>query len=126
MRIFGREPVVITTALATLLQLLNTFWWHWTDDRTAAINAAIAVVLAAVATAFTSVDRALPLLSGVVQALLTVAATFGFHLSVDKTTALMAVIAAFLAFRGVRPQVTPAVAADGSRVPKQPLYGRAG
>jgi formate hydrogenlyase subunit 3/multisubunit Na+/H+ antiporter MnhD subunit len=125
MKILGREPVVITTLLATLLQLLNAFVLHWTDDRTAAINAAIAVILAALATALTSVDRALPLLSGVAQALLTVGATFGFHLSADKTTALMAVIAAFLAFRGVRPQVTPVIAADGTRNPKRAMYRRA-
>lgn len=121
MKILGREPVVITTLLATLLQFLNAFWLHWSDDRTAAINAAIAVILAAVATALTSVDQALPLLSGVAQALITVGATFGFHLGADKVTAIMAVIAAFVAFIGVRPQVTAVVAPDGSRVPRQSL-----
>lgn len=124
MKLLGREPVVITTLLATILQLVNAFWLHWSDDQTAAINGGISVVMAVVATGFTSVDRILPLLSGVAQALITVAIAFGWHVSADKVTAIMAVISAFVALFGVRPQVGAAVAADGSSVPKQPMLPR--
>jgi hypothetical protein len=124
MKILGREPVVITTLIATLLQLINAFWLHWSDDQTAAINGAIAVVMAVVATGFTSVDRVLPLLSGVAQALITLGIAFGWHVSADKVTAIMAVISAFVAFFGVRPQVGASIGANGTPVPKQPMLPR--
>jgi hypothetical protein len=126
MRIFGREPAVLMTLIAAALQLANTFWFHWSDDQTAAINAAIAILLGAVAAALTAVDQLLPLLAGIAQALITVAVAFGFDWSQDKVTAVMAIVAAFVAFFGVRPAVTAVVAPDGSSVPRQPLYGNAG
>jgi predicted outer membrane lipoprotein len=108
-KIFGREPVVIATLLASALQLINALWLHWDNEQTAAINAAIAVVLGAVAAALVSVDKLLPLLAGVAQALITVGAVFGYHLSADATAGLMALISALIAFLGVRPHVSAKV-----------------
>lgn len=122
MKIFGRDPVVITTLVSAILQMLNMFWLHWTDDQTAAINAAIAIVLAAVATALTSVERALPLLVGVTQAALNIGLVFGLPWSADKVGAVLAAVTAFVAIWGVRPQVTPILARDGSKVPKESLF----
>ena len=115
--ILGREPVVITTLIAAALGLVNALWLHWTDPQTAAINAAIALVLGAVAAALVSVDKALPLLAGVAQALITVGVVFGAHLSSDVTAGIMTLVGALVAFLGVRPHVGAPVGPDGSAVP---------
>jgi hypothetical protein len=108
--------------LAAALQMLNMFWLHWTDNQTAMVNAAIAVVLGAVATALVSTDRLLPLLAGVAQAVLNVGLVFGLPWSANEVGSVLAVVAAVVAFIGVRPQVTASVDANGQRVPKQGLF----
>jgi len=122
MKIFGRDPVVVTTLVSAILQMLNMFWLHWTDDQTATVNAGIAIVLAAVATALTSVERALPLLVGLTQAALNVGLVFGLPWSADKVGAILAAVTAFVAIWGVRPQVTPTLQRDGSKLPKESLF----
>lgn len=122
MKLFGRDPVVIAALLSAALQAMNMFWLHWTDTQTAAVNAAISVVLAAVAAAFVSVDALLPLLTGVTQALVNVVLVFGVHWSADQVGAITALITAAVAIVGVRPQVTARVAADGTMVPRQSLF----
>jgi hypothetical protein len=121
-KIFGRDPVVIAALLSAVLQMLNMFWLHWTSDQTAAVNAVISIILAAIAAAFVSVDAVLPLLVGVTQAVVNVGLVFGLHWSADQVGSITAVVTAVVAIWGVRPQVTPVVAADGSRVPRQKLF----
>ena len=122
MKVFGRDPVVYTTLIAAILQYANLVWLHWSDHQTAVVNGAISIVLGAVAVAFVSVDRLLPLLSGVAQAVIDVALAFGAHWSQGAITAFMAVLAAALAFFGVRPQVVASVDKDGNKVPKRGLF----
>ena len=119
MRIFGRDPVVIAALLSAALQAINMFWLHWTPGQTAAVNAAISVVLMAVAAAFVSVDALLPLLTGVAQALVNVVLVFGVHWSADQVGAITAFVTALVAIWGVRPQVTAVVGPDGQRVPRR-------
>jgi hypothetical protein len=119
MKLFGRDPVVIAALLSAALQAINMFWLHWTPDQTAAVNAAISVVLMALAAAFVSVDALLPLLTGVAQALVNVVLVFGVHLSADQVGAITALVTAGIAIVGVRPQVVARVAPDGSLVPRR-------
>jgi hypothetical protein len=104
--IFGREPVVIAALLATVLQFANTVWFHWSDTQTADVNAVIAIALGLAAAGLVSVDRALPFLAGLAQAVITLALAFGAHWSQGAILAFMAVVNGALAFFGVRPQVT--------------------
>lgn len=122
MKIFGREPAVVLAFLSALIQILDTFFVHWTTDQTAAVNAAVAVVLGVVTAALTARDQLLPLLTGLAQALITLALAFGLDWSQGQVAVVMASVAAFVALFGVRPQVTAVVAHDGSRVPRQGLF----
>jgi hypothetical protein len=108
-KIFGREPAVIAALAATLLQYLNTVVFHFSDGQTAAVNAVIALVLGAAAAAFISVDKALPFLAGIAQAVIDLALAFGVHWSQGSILAFMAAANAFLAFVGVRPHVVASV-----------------
>jgi hypothetical protein len=122
MKLFGRDPVVIAALLSAVLQALNMFWLHWSSDQTAAINAAISVVLGALAAAFVSVDALLPLLTGVAQAVVNVVLVFGVHWSADQVGSITALVTAFVAIVAVRPQVTARVDANGHRVPRKGLF----
>jgi hypothetical protein len=108
-KIFGREPAVIAALIATVLMYVNTVWLHWSDGQTAAVNAVIALALGAVAAAFVSVDKALPFLAGIAQAVVDLALAFGAHWSQGSILAFMAAVNAFLAFVGVRPHVVASV-----------------
>lgn len=119
MKLFGRDPVVIAALLSAALQAINMFWLHWTSAQTAAVNAAISVVLMGLAAAFVSVDALLPLLTGVAQALVNVVLVFGVHWSADQVGAITAFVTALVAIWGVRPQVTAVVGPDGQRVPRR-------
>lgn len=119
MKIFGRDPVVIAALLSAALQAINMFWLHWTSGQTAAVNAAISVVLMGLAAAFVSVDALLPLLTGVAQALVNVVLVFGVHWSADQVGSITAFVTALVAIWGVRPQVTAVVGPDGQRVPRR-------
>jgi hypothetical protein len=121
-KILGRDPVVISTLLAAVLQMLNMFWLHLSDNETAVVNGAIAIVLGAIATALVSMDRLLPLLAGVAQAILNVGLVFGLPWSANEVGSVLAVVAAVVAFIGVRPQVTASVDKAGRHVAKQPLF----
>lgn len=114
-KILGRDPVVIAALVATMLQFVNTVWLHWSDAQTADVNAVIALVLGAAAAALVSVDKALPFLAGVAQAVIDLGLAFGAHWSQGSILAFMAVVNAVLAFIGVRPHVTASVSADGRK-----------
>lgn len=120
-KILGREPAVIAALLATVLMYVNTVWLHWSDGQTAAVNAVIALVLGAVAAALVSVDKALPFLASIAQAVVDLALAFGAHWSQGSILAFMAVVNGALAFFGVRPAVVASVSTEGRRVPARKL-----
>jgi hypothetical protein len=97
-KIFGREPILWTTLFAVVLQFVTAFGFALTEVQQATLNAAFAVVLGGVAAAFVSVDRFLPLLVGIIQAVLQVGVAFGLSLSPEQQTTVLAVVAAAVAF----------------------------
>lgn len=100
-----REPIQIIGFFAAGLQLLVSLLVPLTIDQQGAINAAI-VVVAGVASAFTvSVEKAAPLIAGLIQALIALAASFGLFLAPQVQGALMTLITGGIAFY-IRTQVT--------------------
>lgn len=103
-----REPIQIIGFFAAGLQLLVSLLVPLTIDQQGAINAAI-VVVAGVASAFTvSVEKAAPLIAGLIQALIALAASFGLFLAPQVQGALMTLITGGIAFY-IRTQVTAIV-----------------
>lgn len=119
MNVTGREPVVLWMAIVTpLIQLVSAFIFPLNDEQQGVLNGAFAVVLGFVAMLAVSVDRALPMLAGVVQALIAVGLAFGMDLDPETQTAILAVVAGLVGFfvrTQVSPKVTPAaVSAAGA------------
>lgn len=112
-----REPIQIIGFFAAGLQLIVSLLAPLTIDQQGAINAAI-VIVAGVAGAFTvSLEKAAPLIAGLIQALIALAASFGLLLAPQVQGALMVLVGAGVAWF-IRTQVTvgaPVVAvSDGA------------
>jgi nicotinamide riboside transporter PnuC len=123
MRIFGREPAVLLGLLSAALQMVVAFGLALTPEMTASINAVAAAVIGVI-TAFTLArDQLYPAIMGLAQAALTLGLAFGYDMSADTTTTIMAFVAALLPALAIRPQVTAPLADDGSRVPSTPMLG---
>lgn len=117
-RIFGREPVIVAAFLAAFLQVASSLVLHWTDQQQSLLNAAILVVLGFVASAGLALDKALPALVGVVQAVLAVGIGFGLHLQDTQVSMITAMVAAGVAL-WTRDRVGAPVDATGAKVNPQ-------
>lgn len=107
-----REPVAALLGLATsFLYLFSAMVLPLSDEQQGVLNALL-VTLAGVVSAFMvgKLDRALPLLAGLVQAVISVGLAFGMELDPTAQSAIMGVVAAVVALL-TRVQVTPKVAA---------------
>lgn len=109
-----REPAVIMALAAGLIQVLSAFLTHWTDEQQGTLNAAIALVAGLVTAGMVSLDKALPLLGGLVQAVFAVGLAYGWEVTPEAQSAVLALVSAVTgAF--IRTQVTakvPAVERD--------------
>ncbi len=100
-----REPVALWMAVVTpLIQLLSSFLFPLTDEQQSLLNAAAAAILGLVAAWQVSTDKALPMLAGVVQAIIAVGIGFGMELDPTAQSAILALVAAAVSFF-VRTQV---------------------
>lgn len=103
-----REPAVLMGLAAGILQVLSAFVLHWTDEQQGLVNAALGLAAGIVTAAMVSLDRALPLLGGLVQALFAVGLAFGFELTPVAQSSVMALVSALVA-AFTRTQVTAQV-----------------
>lgn len=122
-RFLQRYPAVILGVISALLQMLVAYGVHWSDNQTAAINAACAAVFGVLTACFLARDQLLPAVLGLGQAAFTLAITFGADLSQTQVTTAMAFVAA-VAAAFTHTQVTAVRAHDGTYVPRQSLFGR--
>lgn len=114
-KIFGRQPVLVTTFLAVFLQVASSIFLHWTDNQQALLNAAISAVLGFAAAAAVALDKALPAVVGVVQAVLFVAVGFGVSITDSQMSMVSALVAAAVAL-WTYDRVTAPVDAVGAKV----------
>lgn len=106
--IFGREPAVLITAVASLLALFVAFGL---DFLTAKQAGAIEAVLAAAAACWiaSKVRPVAPtLFTGLISTSATLAAAYGFELSQASVGAVTAASIALMTALVIRPQSTPA------------------
>jgi hypothetical protein len=116
--LFGRDPMLIASALGALLALAGATVLNLTGDQIGAANA----VFAALAIAYThwgTVDKFTPALVQVVKVVVILAVTFGAKITADQTALVIIAIEAVIGAYG-RTQVTaiepgpPVPAAPGS------------
>ncbi|OKI52844.1 hypothetical protein [Micromonospora sp. CB01531] len=104
MRIFGREPALVIGAIGSLITVLAALNL---PGLSAGAAAALTALVTASITAWTTRPVAPSLYVGVVAAVATLLAEYGFHVSDQSVAAIGGAIVAGFALFGVRPQVTP-------------------
>lgn len=115
MRTFRREPAVFLGLVAALVQLVSAMIFPLTDEQQGVLNGLAFVVAGVIVAATVSLDRALPLLVGLAQAVVAVGLAFGWELDPTAQSAALAFVAAVTALF-VRTQVVapgPAVVVAG-------------
>lgn len=113
-RLFNRDGVVTVAVIVSFL----TAWlpaFGWNSATTGAVSAALVAMGGFVSAALVSVDRALPALVGVGQAVIAAVLSFGVHLPVNWVTSIMAALAV-IAGLTTRPQV-------GAKEPPRDRHG---
>lgn len=90
-KILGRDPVLVLAFVAVVLQLISRFI-PFTVDQQALVLAVLAALIGAIGAFVVKSDRAVPLLVGLVKAVL--ALLLGFKLNLDPD--LQATILAFV------------------------------
>ena len=99
-----REPVQIIGFFAAGLQLIVSLLAPLTIGQQGAIDAAIVIVAGFAAALAVSAEKAAPLIAGLIQALIALAASFGLLLAPQVQGALMTLVTAGVAWY-VRTQV---------------------
>jgi hypothetical protein len=104
MRIFGREPALVISAIGALVTLLVSLNL---PGLSAGAGAAFTSLATALIIAFTTRPVAPALFTGVVAAGAALVAEYGLHVSDDVVASVSSVVLVGFALFGIRPQVTP-------------------
>lgn len=104
MKIWGREPALIISAVGALLTVLAALNLSWLDAGAAA---AITALVSAGIIAATTRPLAPALFTGVVTAGAALVSAYGFDLGDDLVAAITAAVLVACALFGIRPQVSP-------------------
>lgn len=107
----GREPVKIGALIAAILGLVSGLGLDVSIDQQGLLNGAVVLIIGFINTWVVSEEKALPLISGVVQATLSVALSFGLLLSPQVQASIMTFVVALVAM-WQRTQVTAPVPAE--------------
>lgn len=104
MKIFGREPALIISAIGTLTTLLVALN---VPGLSAGAGAALTTLLTAGIIAATTRPIAPALFTGVVAAGAALFAEYGLHVADNVVAAISSVVLVGFTLFGIRPQVTP-------------------
>jgi hypothetical protein len=113
--IFGREPVKWLGLIAAAIQLFSSVFIPLSVDQQGALNAVAAALLGLIAAFMVSADKGVPLIAGLMQAVMACALTFNLDLSPTFQGAVMAFVSSLVAMY-VRTQVTAPIDSNGNRV----------
>jgi len=93
---------------AGIIQVASAFFLHWTDEQQGIVNAAVGLLVGFVTAAMVRLDKAIPLIGGLVQAVFAVGLAFGWELDPVAQSAVMALVSAVIGAYS-RTQVTARV-----------------
>lgn len=111
MKIFGREPALLTALAGSLISFIGAFIVHLSDGQQTTLNAVVVAVLGLVTALGVEKDKLVPALMGLAQAVLNVTLAFGLSLTAEKQAIVMGLVSTLVAALIVRPQVTAKVSA---------------
>lgn len=116
MKIFGREPAQVLGLVSALIALLSATVVPLTDAQQGVVMAVVTALVGFVTAAAVSGEKAAPMVAGLIQSVISLALAFGLQIPQATQGAIMAFVAAGVAFY-MRTQVVapvPRVAVDNS------------
>lgn len=117
-KILGREVALWSAFIAAAIQVFSAIFLPLSTEQQGVLNAFAAVVLGVVAAMAVSLEKAVPLAVGLIQAAIAVAIAFGYEISPEQVSAVTAFVAGASAFF-IRTQVVAPVGAEGAAAVKQ-------
>lgn len=111
MKIFGREPALLTALLGSVIAFVGAFVVHLSADQQTVLNVVVVAVFGLVTAIGVAKDKLVPAILGLAQALLNTALAFGLHLTAERQAIVMTLASTLVAAIIVRPQVTAKVSA---------------
>lgn len=112
--LFGREPAAIAAVVRAAIALLAAFFVPLTLEQQGALNAAAAAGLGLIVAFTVKAEKALPLLLGLVEAVVYLAVSFGWQVTAERQALIVAFAAAIVAV-WTRDRVTAPVDEAGQR-----------
>lgn len=111
----SRDPALYLFLVATAVRLFSAFILDVSTDTQALINALATAIASAIVAIVVVRDRQVPVILGVVQAMLALAVGLGLEVSAENQALIMSFIGG-VAAAFVRTQSTAPVSADGVKV----------
>lgn len=115
MKIFGRDPILWTTAIAAFVQFLTAYVFHLDVTAQGAAAAASIALFGIIGAVMLHDGTWAAATTTVIKTLIALGLALGLKLSPDLQSEIMLMVQGVLALL-VRQQVTAPVAADGTRL----------
>jgi nicotinamide riboside transporter PnuC len=95
--ILGREPALWAAGVRAAIALISALFISLTTDQQGALNAVVACILGIIVAIQVKSDKAVPFILGLVEAVVYLAVSFGWHITPDKQTLIVGFVAAIVA-----------------------------
>lgn len=112
--LFGREPAALAAVVRAGIALLAAFFVPLSLEQQGALNAVTAAVLGLIVAFTVKAEKALPLLLGLVEAVVYLAVSFGWQVTAERQALIVAFAAAVVAV-WTRDRVTAPLDETGQR-----------
>lgn len=106
MKIFGREPAMILSAIYAVLSLLSAFVLHWSENQVSLVNAVLAALMALILWKTLVGDGQFAAIVNFIKAVFALAIGFGLHMTAQNQAIVMGSVVPIVSALIVRPQVT--------------------
>ena len=114
MKIFGREPALITALLSSAIAVVSAFVFPLSSEQQGVLNAAVVAIMGFVAAALIEREKLVAAITGLAKAVLAVAIAFGLHWTPEQQGVIITFVSLAAALLGIRPQVVASVPPEES------------
>lgn len=118
LKIFGREPAVVLSLIASAIMMFTSFIYPLTGDQQGALNAVAMGLVGIISFWAIAEDGGLALIIGFAKAVLALGLAFGLNLTAEQQAVLMSFVTILAQAVIIRPNVVAPITASGATVTK--------
>jgi|SRR5207237_245610 len=120
MKIFGREPAMILSAIYAVVSLLSAFAFHWSANQVSLVNAVAAAAMGLILWKTLAADGQFAAIVGFIKAIIALALPY-WKVDAQTQAIVMAAIVPIVSALIVRPQVTASTPPAAAAAPLGPV-----